>query len=161
METIWTIQKAFGDNARCAAKIRVWHKCFKYGRESAESDPRPGRPATSRTPETVERVQAAVNKDRTLAVWELEADLGAPKTTMSEILVQGLDMKHVGAKCALQLLFPEQKEHRVAVESDHSHWTRSPQEGHNQRSMVGLELWSGNEGPGVSCIFFNKYLYFA
>ena len=49
---------------------------------------------------------------------ELQADLGTPKNTMSEILVQGLDMKHVGAKCALQLLLPEQKEHRAAVAND-------------------------------------------
>ena len=57
------IQKALGDNVMSAAQIKVWHKCFKDGRESVESDPRSGRPATSRTPETVERVQAAINKD--------------------------------------------------------------------------------------------------
>ena len=62
------IEKAFRDKATSAAQIKVWHKHFEDGRESVESDPRPGRPATSRTPENVERVQAAVNKDWTLAV---------------------------------------------------------------------------------------------
>ena len=58
------IQKAFGDNAMSAAQIKVWYKHFKDGRESVESDPHSGRPATSRALEIVGQVQAAVNKDR-------------------------------------------------------------------------------------------------
>ena len=57
------IQKAFGDNAMNAAQMTVWHKLFKDGQESVESGPHSGRPATSRIPENVECVQAAVNKD--------------------------------------------------------------------------------------------------
>ena len=47
--------------------------------ESVESDLRSGRPATGRTSENVERVQAAVSKDQRLTVREAEADLGVPK----------------------------------------------------------------------------------
>ena len=43
-------------------------------------------PATSRTPESVEHVGAAISKDRQLT----EADLGVPETTVSEILMQDL-----------------------------------------------------------------------
>ena len=57
------IQKAFRDDAMSAVQIKVWHKCFKDGRESVESGPQCGRPATSRTPENVECVQAAINKN--------------------------------------------------------------------------------------------------
>ncbi|XP_069330150.1 histone-lysine N-methyltransferase SETMAR-like [Eulemur rufifrons] len=117
-ETIRMIQKAFGDNAMSAAQIKVWHKRFKDGRESVESDPRSGRPATSRTAENVERVRAAINKDQRLTVRELEADLGIPKTTVSEILTQDLGMKRVVAKCVPQLLLPEQKEHSAAFSND-------------------------------------------
>ena len=49
---------------------------------------------------------------------ELEADLGIPETTVSEILMQDLGMKHVVAKFVLQLLPPEQKEHCAAVVND-------------------------------------------
>ena len=49
---------------------------------------------------------------------ELEADLGIPKTTVSEILMQDLCMKHVMAKFILQLLLPRQKEYRPAVAND-------------------------------------------
>ena len=62
-ETIWMIQKTFGDDATSAAQTKMWHKHFKDGRESVESDPCSGRPETSRTPENVEHVwAAAINK---------------------------------------------------------------------------------------------------
>ena len=48
---------------------------------------------SKRTAENVERVWAAINKDQQLTVRELEADLGIPKTTVSEISTQGLGMK--------------------------------------------------------------------
>ena len=53
-ETIQTTQKAFRDDAINAAQIKVWHKCFKEGWESVESDPHSGRPKTIRTPKNVE-----------------------------------------------------------------------------------------------------------
>ena len=68
------IQKAFRDVAMNAVQIKVWHKCFKDGRESVESGPHYGRPATSRTPENVELVWATINKDQQLTVQELEAN---------------------------------------------------------------------------------------
>ncbi|XP_045695899.1 protein GVQW3-like [Phyllostomus hastatus] len=117
-ETVRIIQKVFGDDAMSAAQIKVWHKRFKDGRESVESDPRSGRPATSRTPENVERVRAAVSQGRRRTVRELEADLGIPKTTVSQILTQDLGLKRVTGKLIPQLLLPEQKEHRAAVASD-------------------------------------------
>ena len=46
------------------------------------------------------------------------ADLGIPKTTVSEILTQDLGMKCVVAKFVSQVLLPEQKEHHVAVAND-------------------------------------------
>ena len=63
METIQMIQKAFKDNAMSAAQIKVWHKSFKDGWKSDESDPHSGMPVTSRTPENAESVWAAMNKD--------------------------------------------------------------------------------------------------
>ena len=57
------IQKAFGDDLMSVMQMKVWHKCFKHAQKSVKSDPHSGRPATSRTPENVEHVQAAINKD--------------------------------------------------------------------------------------------------
>ena len=89
-ETIRMIQKTFGDNAKSAAQLKVWHKHFKDGWESVEHDSHAGRPAPSRPPENVEHVLAAINKDWQLTVRELEADLGIPKTSGSESLMQDL-----------------------------------------------------------------------
>ena len=61
------IQKALGDDAMSAAQIKVWYKYFKDV-ENLLKEPHPARPATSRTPENVERLQAAINKDRRLTV---------------------------------------------------------------------------------------------
>ena len=61
METIQMIQKSFENDAMSAALIKVWHKHFEDGQESVESDPHSGRPATSKTPENVERVRDAIN----------------------------------------------------------------------------------------------------
>ena len=113
-ETIQMIQKAFRDNTMSAVQIKVWHKRFKDGWESVESDPCSGRPATSRTPENVEHVQAEINKDQRPTVQELEADLEIPKPTVFKIFMQDLGMKCVVAKFVLQPLLPEQKEHRAA-----------------------------------------------
>ena len=49
---------------------------------------------------------------------ELEADLGVPKTTVSEVLTKDFGMRCVVEKFILGLLLPEQKEHCAAVASD-------------------------------------------
>ena len=67
-DTIRMIQKASRDDAMSAQQMNVWHEHSKGGRESFETDPHPGRPAASRTPENVEHVRAAINKDRRLTV---------------------------------------------------------------------------------------------
>ena len=58
------------------------------------------------------------NQDQQLTVQELEAGLGIPKTTKSEILLQDLGIKYVMAKLILCLLLPEQKEHGAPVAND-------------------------------------------
>ena len=63
-ETTQMTQKAFRDDAMSAVKIKLWHERFKDGGESIESHPHSGRSATRGTPENVECIQAAINKDR-------------------------------------------------------------------------------------------------
>ena len=49
---------------------------------------------------------------------ELEADLGLPKTAVSEILTQHLGMKNIMIKFVPRLLLPGQKEHCATVAND-------------------------------------------
>ena len=141
---------AFRDNAMSSVQIKMWHKYFKDGWESVESDTRSGRPAT-RTPENVECVQVAMNKNQRLTGQKLEADLGIPKTA-----VRDFDTGPWHKTCCANV-------HSIAsatraegtsccscwwFDSNHYQGTRFPQ-GHNQRWLVGLRLWCGNEGPVV------------
>lgn len=116
--TIWIIQKSFGDDSVSEAQIKLRYSCFTDGRESVESDPRPGRPSTSRTPENVECVWAAINENRRLTVRELEEGQGIPRTSVSAILTEGLGMKRVATKFVPLLLSKEQKEFRAEVAVD-------------------------------------------
>jgi len=86
--------------------------------ESVESDRRFGRPSTSRTPENVESVPAAINENRRLTVRESEEDVGIPWTIVSKILTEDLGKKRVAAKFVPRLLSREQKEFRAAVAED-------------------------------------------
>ena len=112
------IQKAFRDDVMNAVQIQTWHKCFKDGQEFIESDPWAVRPATSRTPENVDHIQATINQDQWLTVQELQADLGTPKSIVSKILTQDVGMKYVIPKYVPWFLLREQKEHHAAVAND-------------------------------------------
>ena len=117
-ETIPIINKAFRDDSMSEAQIKLWYRHFKDGPESVESDQRSGRPSTSKTPENVESIRAAINKNRRLTVRELEEDLGIPQTIVSQILTEDLGKKCVVAKFVSRLLSREQKEFRPAVAQD-------------------------------------------
>jgi transposase len=58
------IKKVFGDDSMSEAQIKLWYSRFKDGWESVESNQHSGRPSTSRTPENVESVRAAINENR-------------------------------------------------------------------------------------------------
>lgn len=117
-ETIRMINKAFKDDSMSDSNIKVWYKRFKDGRESVNSEPRSGRPSTSRTHENVERVRLAIHENRRLTVRELEEDLNISKSSVSEILNEDLNMRRVAAKFVPKLLSQDQKEFRTEISRD-------------------------------------------
>jgi len=50
------LQAAFGESCLSRLKTFEWYSHFNSGRRSFEDDPRPGRPSTLHTEETVARV---------------------------------------------------------------------------------------------------------
>ena len=58
------IQKAFVDESMNITQIKEWYRRFKNGRTSVDRDPRSGRPSLTTTPENIERVQLAIERDR-------------------------------------------------------------------------------------------------
>jgi len=107
------IRKVYGNDSMSNTQIKEWFKRFKDGRASVDSDPRSGRPSTSKTAENVERVRSAINKNRRLTVRELEEDLGIPKTIVSRILTEDLGMSRVIVKFVPRVLTEDQKNSRV------------------------------------------------
>ena len=67
-------------------------------------------------------------------MWELEADLGTPNTTASEILTQDL------AKFVLWILLPEQKEDHAACANDLIQ-TATNESDFLKKSINGDESW--------------------
>jgi len=61
------LQAAFGESCLRRSKTFEWYSRFKSGRRSFKDDPRPGRPSTSHTEETVARVREFIRADRRLS----------------------------------------------------------------------------------------------
>ena len=110
-----------------------------------------------------------------VTVWELEAYLGIPKTTVSEILMRDLGMKRVVEKFILQHLLPEQKELVLQllmtwfkplpinqVSSKRSQPDTNPLYGCDPETKAQSSSGSRHcPMDKVSCIFFNKCLCFS
>ena len=62
------LQRAYGEHSLSRAQVFRWHKSFLEGREQVEDEPRAGRPSTSKTDDSVERVMSLVRSDRRLTL---------------------------------------------------------------------------------------------
>jgi len=67
-ETIRKIQQAFGDDAMSITRIKEWYNRFKDGATSVDSEPRHGRPSTSRNDNVIKEVRTLVMQDRHITV---------------------------------------------------------------------------------------------
>ena len=117
-ETYEMVRQAFGDEAMSRTRVFEWHRRFKEGRQSVESEERPGRPSTSKNPEMVEKVRALVLQDRRITIREICDEVGISMGSCHSMLTENLGMKRVAAKFVPRLLTPEQKELRVTTSSD-------------------------------------------
>ncbi|GFW97053.1 protein GVQW3 [Trichonephila clavipes] len=70
-ETYEMMKTAFGDEAMSRARVFEWFRPFKEGRQSLNSDPRSGRPSTSRNDDKIAQVKVVVRSDRRLTVREI------------------------------------------------------------------------------------------
>ena len=109
------MQKAFGNECMSKTRIKEWYNRFKGGLTSVDSDSRSGRPSTTKTLDSIERVRLVIEQDRRMTVRGLKKDLGMPKTIIWEILTSNLQITHVCAKFIPKLLSAEQK--KLCLES--------------------------------------------
>ncbi|GFX33051.1 HTH_48 domain-containing protein [Trichonephila clavipes] len=65
------MKTAFGEEAMSRARVFEVFQPFKEGRQSVNSDPRSGRPTTSRNEDKIAQVKAVVRSDRRLTVRDI------------------------------------------------------------------------------------------
>jgi hypothetical protein len=78
----------------------VWFNRFKDGRTSVNSEPRPGRPSTSRNDDVIDQVRTLVMQDRRITVRELAIEVGVSTGSVHSILAEALGLKRVSANLA-------------------------------------------------------------
>jgi len=103
-ETYQLLQQANGEDAMGRTQVFDWLRRFKEGRTSDESDPRSGRPSTSRNLETICKVRIIFRNNRRLTVREIADDCGISVGSCHAILTDDLHMKRVCAKFVSRLL---------------------------------------------------------
>ncbi|PNF29274.1 hypothetical protein B7P43_G08953 [Cryptotermes secundus] len=118
VETIRKIQQAFGDDAMSNSRIKEWYNRFKDGRTSVDSEPRSGRPSTSRNENVIEQVRTLVMEDRRITVRELANEIGVSIGSVHSILTEDLCMRRVSVKFVPKLLTMEQKQRRLKIAQD-------------------------------------------
>jgi len=99
-ETYQLLQQAYGEDAMGHTQVFDWFQRFKEGRTSDESNPRSGRPSTSRNEEMIAKVRTIAHNNRRLTVQEIADDCGIYVGSCSAILTDNLHMTHVREVCA-------------------------------------------------------------
>jgi len=70
------LQQTYGEDVMRITQVFDWFRRFKEGRTSVESDPRTGRPSTSRNEEMIAKVRTTVRNNRRLRVREIADNFG-------------------------------------------------------------------------------------
>jgi len=105
------LQQAYGEDAMGRTQVFDWFRLFIEGSTSVESDPRSGRPSTSRN----EEVRTVVRNNRRLTVREIADGCGISVGSCDVILTEDLYMKRVCAKFVPRLLTDDQREQRQTI----------------------------------------------
>jgi transposase len=123
-----------------------WFKRFRDGKETTEDEPRSGRPSTSRTPDTKERVRQMLTQDRRVSLRLLSEELGISKSTVHTIVREDLGKRKVCSLFVPHTLTDEQKAKRMETSGDFI--TMCDQNPSFLRSIVtGDETWCYQYDP--------------
>jgi len=110
--------QVYGDNAMMKTTVYKWVKRFSEGRESVTDEERSGRPATSRTEETIAKIRQTLRENRRLTVRSITEQVNTDRETVTKILTEDLDVRKVCAKMVPKEITEEQKQRRVTICQD-------------------------------------------
>ncbi|GFU24523.1 transposable element Tcb2 transposase [Trichonephila clavipes] len=136
---------AKGDESR----VFEWFRRFKESRQSVNSDPRSGRPSTSRNEDKIAQVKAVVLSDRCLTVQEIAQECHISVGSCDEILRKNLNMRRVSAKFVPRLLTENQQFQRLAT-SSHLFQRASDNPEFMRFIIPGDESWAYGCNPGCT-----------
>ena len=112
-ETIVMLKTAYGGTALSKTRVYEWFSRFKNGEMLIEDQPRSGRPATSRSDENVDKINALIREDRRRTIDQLCEMSGISWSLIHRILSEDLHIGRVAAKFVPRLPTGEQRERRL------------------------------------------------
>jgi histone-lysine N-methyltransferase SETMAR len=107
-----------GDQAPSYSMVKKWAAEFKRGRQSLEDDPRPGRPVTVTTRETINAIHDMILADRRIKQRYIATQLGISQERVHAIILNELHMTKVSARWVPKLLSPDNKRIRFNMSRD-------------------------------------------
>jgi len=117
-ENYQLLQQAYGEDAMGRTQVFDWFRRFKENRTSVGSDPRSGRPPTSRNEEMIAKVRTIFRNNRRMTVREIANDCRISVGSCDAILTDDLHMERVCAKFGPRLLTDDQGEQRQTIARD-------------------------------------------
>ena len=112
-KTIVMLKTTYWDAALSKTRVYEWFSRFKNREMSIEDQPRLERPATSRSDENVDKINALIRKDRRRTIDQLCEMSGISWSSIQRILSEVLHMGRVAAKFVSRLLTGEQRDCRL------------------------------------------------
>ncbi|UYV72323.1 hypothetical protein LAZ67_9002640 [Cordylochernes scorpioides] len=113
-ETYILMKQIYGTLCLSKSNVFIWHKRFSDGRNTLEDDKHTGRPSSSKTPESIEKVREFVPNNRSASLRMMAEVLHINKETIRTILHEDLGKTKVCAKFVPHTLTGEQKSLRIA-----------------------------------------------
>ncbi|UYV76641.1 hypothetical protein LAZ67_14001557 [Cordylochernes scorpioides] len=113
-ETYILMKQVYGTLCLSKSNVFIWHKRFSDGRNTLEDDKHAGRPSSSKTPESIEKVREFVANNRSASLRMVAEVLHINKETIRTILHEDLGKTKVCAKFVPHTLTGEQKSLRIA-----------------------------------------------
>ncbi len=110
-----SLNDVYRPDAASKSTIRYWHQRFRGGDTNVQDKPRAGRPLSSCSHDTVERVRMTMEADRRRSVRSVAEEVGINRTSAHQILRKNLKMTKVCAKFVQRILTPELKQMRMQL----------------------------------------------
>jgi len=101
-----------GEHAPPYATVKHWMAQFKRGDFSTCDAPRPGRPTTVTTPESIDQIHELILEHRQISAKSTDEQLGISRKRVGSIIHEDMDMRKLSAKWVPKCLNADQKRQR-------------------------------------------------